>query len=464
MNWIRAFLWGLVAVMTLQGFLHADEYGSAASMVGGMSLTMTIWGEALSAGTRALFWSEPKFVPLPKALVLSALHETARHPGLQIVPQLQRKIKEHQRVWDLFREQEMGWMLNHADLVGGLLSDPDAVTLWNVWPSRISATESALASAKTKLCAVSMFHHKSCQEAAANVSRLEYQLLIQKNVVAEWERVLTLSRWASAPGLVEAIESATKVTAEGTEPVAAAAMAEKNNRTFVEFEQGIARLHDVTEPNDGRLFELIEQSHSIAWNLTVENGNPWMRRLLESLLITQAWNGCLDHVLLRESRVRRLMISAGVQELFTVHERIMNASLVITSNAAEVRLIQDWFGEMSGYAWWLPEDIPTLVRRCIGQEAGDCSRIGPTEIVALSSQIAERSRIVEDWIRRIFIGMWNGLPAIGLLFAVELVILCMSMRYYTYTREPLPIKNELTDVRMKKYVPRNRSTRPLRLT
>jgi len=169
-------------------------------------------------------------------------------------------------------------------------------------------------------------------------------------------------------------------------------------------------------------------------------------------------------VLLRESRVRRLMISAGVQELFTVHERIMNASLVITSNAAEVRLIQDWFGEMSGYAWWLPEDIPTLVRRCIGQEAGDCSRIGPTEIVALSSQIAERSRIVEDWIRRIFIGMWNGLPAIGLLFAVELVILCMSMRYYTYTREPLPIKNELTDVRMKKYVPRNRSTRPLRLT
>jgi hypothetical protein len=329
-------------------------------------------------------------------------------------------------------------MLEHADLVGGLLSDPDAVTLWNVWPRRVSATESALENAKTKLCAVSMFHQKSCREAAANVNRLKHQLLVQKNVVAEWDRVLTLSRWASASGLVEAIGSAKKVTAGGTEPAEAGAMGEKNNRTFVEFEQGIARLHDVTEPNDERLFELIEQSHSIAWNLTVENGNPWMPRLLESLLITQAWNGCLEHVLQRESRVRRLMISAGVQELFNVHERIMNASLVITSNAAEVRLIQDWFGEMAGYAWWLPEDVPSLARRCIGQEAGDCSRIGPTEIVALSSQIAERSRIVEDWVRCIFIGMWNAMPAIGLLFGVELVILCISKRAYMPLQLPPP--------------------------
>ena len=423
MNLIRAFLWGLVATMTLQGFLHADEYGSAASMVGGMSLTMSIWGEALSAGTRSLFWSEPKFVPLPKALVLSALHETARHPGLQIVPQLQRKIKAHQKVWDLFRDREMEWMLEHADLVGGLLSDPDAVLLWSPWPDRVAATTVELTAAKAKECAVSMFHQASCQAAAATVARLETQLAQQKAVVAEWDRVLTLSRWASAAGLVGAVQNA---STQG--PAAAASRAGKNNRIFVEFEQEIARLHDVTEPDDARLWALVERSHNISLSLTEENGNYWLRQLLESLLIAQAWNGCLDHVLQRESRVRRLMVAAGVQELFNVHERSLNASLVVTSNAAEVRMIQDWFGEMAGYAWWLPDDVPSLVRRCVGQEAGDCTRVGPTEIVALSSQIAERSRIVEDWVRCVFIGMWNAIPAVGLLFVVEILLLCLSSR------------------------------------
>jgi hypothetical protein len=41
---------------------------------------------------------------------------------------------------------------------------------------------------------------------------------------------------------------------------------------------------------------------------------------------------------------------------------------------------------------------------------------------------AERERIVDDWSRRIFIGMWNGLPAIGLLFVLEIVVLCMERR------------------------------------
>ena len=220
---------------------------------------------------------------------------------------------------------------------------------------------------------------------------------------------------------------------------AAAETAEKNNRMFVEFEQEIAKLHDVTEPSDGRLAFLVGQTHNIAWNLTVGYGNHWLRRLLESLLITDVWTGCLDHVLQRESRVRRLMVAAGVQELFTVHERILNASLVVTTNAMETRLLQDWFGEMASYAWWLPEEVPSLVRRCVGQEAGDCIRIGPTEIVALSSQIAERSRIVEDWVRCVFIGMWNSLPAICLLFVVEIIMVCLSMRLpAVYLPQQLP--------------------------
>ena len=436
MNLIRAFLWGLVGVMTLQGFLHADEYGSAASMVGGMSLTMTIWGEALSAGTRALFWSEPKFVPLPRALVLAALHETARHPGLQIVPQLQKKIKEHQRTWDRFRDQEMGWMLEHADLVGGLLNEPDAVPLWSLWSDHVANTETQLTAAKAKECAVSMFHQASCQAAAAAVAQLGRVLAAQKEVVTQWDRVLTLSRTASSRGLMTAIQNATLVAETMT--------AERNNRRLFEFEREIAKLHDVTEPSDGRLAFLVGQTHNIAWNLTEEYGNPWMRRLMKSLLITEVWAGCLDHILQRESRVRRLMISAGVQELFTVHERVLNASLVVTTNAMETRLIQDWFGEMASYAWWLPEEVPSLVRRCIGQEAGDCTRVGPTEIVALSSQIAERSRIVEDWVRCVFIGMWNSLPAICLLFIVEIIMVCLTMRlpavYQPPQQQPLPLQ------------------------
>lgn len=436
MNLIRAFLWGLVGVMTLQGFLHADEYGSAASMVGGMSLTMTIWGEALSAGTRALFWSEPKFVPLPRALVLAALHETARHPGLQIVPQLQKKIKEHQRTWDRFRDQEMGWMLEHADLVGGLLNEPDAVPLWSLWSDRVADTETRLTAAKAKECAVSMFHQASCQAAAATVMQLERILAVQKEAVTQWDRVLTLSRTASSRGLMTAVQNATLVAETMT--------AERNNRRLFEFEREIAKLHDVTEPSDGRVAFLVGQTHNIAWNLTDGYGNLWMRRLLESLLTTEVWAGCLDHILQRESRVRRLMVAAGVQELFTVHERVLNASLVVTTNAMETRLIQDWFGEMASYAWWLPEEVPSLVRRCIGQEAGDCTRIGPTEIVALSSQIAERSRIVEDWVRCVFIGMWNSLPAICLLFIVEIIMVCLTMRlpavYQPPVQQPLPLQ------------------------
>jgi hypothetical protein len=440
MNLIRAFLWGLVGVMTLQGFLHADEYGSAASMIGGMSLTMSVWSESLSAGTRSLFWSEPKFVGLPRSIVVAALHETARHPGLQIVPQLQRKIKSHQHVWERFRTKEMGWMLEHADLVGGLLSDPDAVELWSPWFMQVTETEAAFAAAKTKECALSMFHQESCRQTAAAVTRLKHRLTVMQEVATQWDRVLKLSRWSSAAGLVSAIQQAEQVLAEEGGSAAgsteASGTAGKSNHTFVEFVQGIARLHDVTEPYDERLSVLAEQSHNIAWNLTVAGGNPWLRRLIESLLNTEIWNGCLDHIQQREGRVRRLMIAAGLQELFTAHERVLNASLVVVTATAEVRLVQDWFGEMSGYAWWLSDEIPSLVRRCMGQEAGDCARIGPTEITALSSQIAERSRIVEDWVRCLFIGMWNALPAIAVLFIMEIVILCLSKRGLVLQQKP----------------------------
>jgi hypothetical protein len=135
-----------------------------------------------------------------------------------------------------------------------------------------------------------------------------------------------------------------------------------------------------------------------------------------------------------------MMVRAGVQELWTAHERALNASVKGLS-AADTKVVQDWFGEMMGYAWWLGDDLLPLVRRCLGQQHGDCIRVGPTEITALSAQLIERSKIVEDWVRRVFIGMWNGLPAVALVFLVEMVLVCMPKRLplvsYPYPQEPV---------------------------
>jgi hypothetical protein len=157
--------------------------------------------------------------------------------------------------------------------------------------------------------------------------------------------------------------------------------------------------------------------------------NPWRRRILLSLLQGEVWAGCLEHIRLREGRVRELMMVAGIQDMLNAHERVLNATLRVVGTADEKRLVHNWFGEMSGYAWFLPDDLPSLVRRCVGQDSGDCTRIGPTEIVDLTEKAAEGSKIVADWTRRLFIGMWNALPIVVVLFVLELVVLCLELRF-----------------------------------
>lgn len=411
MNLIRCFLWTLVGVMTLQGYLNADEYGSAASFFGGMGLTMSIWGETM--GSTVAFWSTPTFVPLPRAVVTAALYETARHPGLKMIPALQKTIKVHQATWERFRVRSMDQMMNHADLVGGLLSDPDARLLWTPWEMKKERAEASLAQAKKQLCY--LVGLASCLQTVRNLTS---EIRKIENVIDQWDRVLSLSRQASVAQLENALNS--------------------GNSSYIvsPFSDALSRLHDVTDPDDERLVSLHQLASNISWSLTESGGNSWYRRLLESLLITEIWDGCLEHIRQRERRVRELMIVAGVQDLMNTNERILNASLLtVTGSAAatDKKKVQDWFGEMAGYAWWLPEEMPSLIRRCVGQEAGDCTRIGPTEITGLSAQIGERSKIVEDGVRRVFIGMWNAMPAICLIFVVELIILCMPKRGYAVT-------------------------------
>jgi hypothetical protein len=302
----------------------------------------------------------------------------------------------------------MDWMLVHADLVGGLLSDPDARLLWTPYQTKKGQAEAALLEAKKRLCSV--FVTAACKAAALSVQRLIEEIRWLTKVNEQWDRVLSLSHLASASHLETALTHG------------------NSSCIFSPFSDALSRLHNVTDPDDERVAALRQLASNISWSLTESGGNSWYRRLLESLLVTEIWEGCLDHIRQRERRVRDLMIVAGVQDLMNTNERILNASLLTVASATDKKKVQDWFGEMSAYAWWLPEDVPSLVRRCAGQEAGDCTRIGPTEITALSAQIGERSKIVEDWTRRIFIGMWNAMPAVCLLFVVELIILCMPKR------------------------------------
>lgn len=436
MNLIRCFLWTLVGVMTLQGYLNADEYGSAASFFGGMGLTMSIWSETM--GSTMAFWSTSTFVPLPRAVVTAALYETARHPGLKMIPALQKTIKAHQATWERFRVRSMDQMLNHADLVGGLLSDPDGRSLWTRWQLKKEEAEMALAAAKRKVCSFQVFESAACKTASAAVQTLTAEVRQLSAVVDHWERVLSLSRTASASHL-------------WTASALALASLKNSSYMFSEFDVGLARLHDVTEPDDERLGLLKEMAHNISWSLTEHGGNSWYQRILESLLIVELWDECLAHIRQRERRVRDLMIVAGVDDLTNTNERILNASLLTVTGAADKKKIQDWFGEMSGYAWWLPEETPSLVRRCVGQEAGDCTRIGPTEITALSAQIGERSKIVEDGVRRVFIGMWNAMPAVCLLFIVELIVLVIPKR--GYATSDLPPEETVSDRKRPQVIP-----------
>ena len=404
MNVIRGFLWTLVSIMTLQGFLQADEYGSATTMIGGVSMTMSIWQESMSAATKSWFYAKPAFIGLPRALAQAAIKETALHPGIQVVPKLKATLKTHQHTWDLFREEEINWLLRHADLIGAVQSDPAAVALWIPWPDRLNHSQIALQRAQESVCSISVLSPGICEQATLDVTVYTRRVEYMRKAVDAWEDVLRISRYYSAQRWLTDIHESVNAT--------------QFNKIYTD----LARLHDVDKPMDPRIKIVLAATR----NMTVVD--PWIQRLLWSLLEGEVWAACLEHVRLREGRIRELMFSAGIQDMINAHERILNASLRVVSTADEKRLVQEWFGEMSGYAWFLPDSLPSLVRRCVGQEAGDCTRIGPTEIVTLAEREVKRSQIVRDWARRLFIGMWNAMPVIIILFLLELVLICVPTR------------------------------------
>ena len=417
MKLIRAFLWTLVLCMTLQGFLHADDYGAAIGLLGGVSLTLSVWRESLAAGVRSLWSSAPATVGLPRALVVAALEETGRHPGLHTLPPLRRAQMEYKRSWDAFRDAEVGWMLEHARLVGGVAAQ--AEYLWAPWAALANESTTAATRAEGGRCWIKKGSER-CRAIDRAVTVAKTSASVAGAADAAWDRVLSMDPTISVSEWWRAHGAAVGGSGGGDGATEVAEM----SGAFVD---SLRELHDVEWPSDPRVAIALGYARSIGSNVT----DPWLMRLVTSLSTRDVWAACLEHVRQRESRVQMLMVAAGVQDMFNAHDRILNASLkVVAAGPAEHRVqVQQWFGEMLGYAWWLGDDVPAIVRRCVGQEAGDCRRIGPTEITSLSDQMYERSRVLEDWSRRLFIGMWNALPALAVLFLVEIATLCLSYRF-----------------------------------
>jgi len=417
MNFIRVFLWGLAAAMTLQGFLHADEYGSAISFFGGISMTLAVWRESLWDQIRGLMpGSGPhKEEGLPRALVVAALQESARHPGLHTLPTLKRALADHRRSWDEFREAEVQWMLAHADLIGALRSE--GRDIWQPAWTAYDLAKNHHEALKKKQCWVPM--RTDCQQLKLSLNEAQTELNRSSARVFAWERLLTMD-----PSLT---------FAEWWNATAPSAIVSLLSRAVV-FQDMLATLHNASSPRDPRIKQLETNTSAIALHLG--GGCQWRGPLVRSLLLRDLWASCLAHVHRRESRVHEMMVATGVQDLYNTHERLLAASMRSVT-AADADVVQRWFDTVSNYAWWLSEDVPSIVRRCIGQTVGDCRRIGTTEITSLIAQYDERAQIIKDWTRCLFIGMWNAMPAIGLLFIVEVVVLLIPRRHvHTLVADP----------------------------
>jgi hypothetical protein len=400
MKFIRIFLWFLVAAMTLQGYLHADEYGTAISLIGGISLSLSIWKERMASSIQSLWTTAPSYIPLPRAFVIAAIRETARHPGLHMLPSLRRALSEQRERVDAFRHVEIQWMLRHTDLVGAIATEGRYV--WEHWATQKDIAFSIIAANTRLYC--SFLPSTQCSIRAKQIEKAESLLANATKAIDVWGRVLHMDMTIDILHWWNGISASNYIDTD-----------------IHNYHITLRTLHDIHWPSDVRLRKLQDERIRIVEPI----GDTWLRLLLKSLLERDMWYACLEHLKTKEMRLHTLMLTTDVHDMIIANEKMLNASLRASDTP---QMIRDWFAEASGYAWWMGDDIPAIVHRCSRHTVGDCARIGPTEIVSLSTQYDERVRIIEDWTRRLFLGLWNALPALGLLFALELIVLIVPQR------------------------------------
>jgi len=402
---IRVFLWALVGAITLQGWLHADDYsfGSPISSTSHLNLgtSVSIWQEILVTGLTSLLW-KPTNNGLPRCIVRSLIKETARHPELKTAPALQEALSIHERVMTEFRQTEMAWLLQHVDIVTMVANEKQSMIA--TWAERVDTVEKQLASEKKKFC---MTQSSEC--------RIQREYLENEKQIAErgrqlWKQVLSIEE--TGISVTEFIESSQEICIVASWKEA--------------WQKALAELHRVTDWNDSRLWQMQRQAMEMVTSLLWPD--VIIIRLIDSLFQGEIWGACRQHLQRREMRLRGLASSVGLANLHAAQEKEMNASLRLVSGANEEMTVRTWFAEIAVNGWWPGADIPGLVRRCLSIETGECVRVGSTEIAALSAQHGESLRLADDWSRRLFIGMWNALPALAVIMIVEVVCLYIHQR------------------------------------
>jgi hypothetical protein len=394
MQFIRMFLWGLVGGIMLHGALYPEAYHQT-SLISNLGLIMTAWGEQISR-----YVGVGMHVPLPRALVVAALQESARHPRIHAPPKLQASLQHSRRLWDGFRDLQASWMLRHAAFVGALENTREGRAVWEPAHAAINQTMATVAAAEEGICRI-ITARAACRDAEKVLDATREAHAAALGAWIAWTDVFRLTLPPNA-----------KTWWAGVAGVAADAP------TFAHFAAELGSLHDVMAVDDARVQALLTSMQQFAARA---HPNPWVQRTLATLLEGDLWWTCMEHVLRREGRLRELMAATGVEEMMNAHERAWNTSLRMVPASAE-DLVRSWFNEIAGYAWWLGDDVPVLVRRCVGQQTGECRLIGPAEIAALRQARA----VLDDWGQRILIGMWSTLPALMLLVALELVVMCAA--------------------------------------
>jgi hypothetical protein len=252
--------------MSLQGYLHADEYGLATSLVGGISLSMSIWKESFLSSVQTL-WATHTHVPLPRAFVVAAIRETTRHPGLHTLPPLRRSLAEHMRRWDAFRDMEVRWMLRHTDLVGAIATEGKDV--WIRWNKVRDDATVLIENQYRTYCRI--LPSTRCGERNKIVAIAKESLANATRAVVAWERALRMDRSLSLLDWWGVIGGVATTNFDGM---------------TTEFYRALQALHDIAWPSDSRVRDREVSARSIT-DLVV--GDIWTKRMVESLLNRDLW-------------------------------------------------------------------------------------------------------------------------------------------------------------------------------
>jgi hypothetical protein len=307
---------------------------------------------------------------IPRAFVVAAIKETLKHPRILQVPQVQRRLSEIEKTLADLRRRELSWHLDFNDAISTLrIEEP-----WAPAIQKVNTAKANLYKANTnKTLTCKWYPTQKCKYWSVKVRALNKTY--QETLRNPW---ISLMQYKPIP-------------------------AYRLNSSLTDFYESFKSLYNLTY-HDRRINAMLD------WIDSVE---PLIMRIL---LRGDLWASCIEHVVHQDYRIREILDKAGLLEVRQVHARMYNVSVIHVDS----KTVDPWFDEAAAFAWWLPDTIPAIVRRCATQTTGDCDRIGSVEIDSLQTKLSG------NMARSVLIGLWNGLPMVLVIFALELVISCST--------------------------------------